>query len=289
MNIKPPPFSNIDNPDRKKMEDSGGYFPSLEEAKIYSEGVTNLHYHKAKNRTVNHLMKHVNLPPSPTVLDFGIGDGDIIKRIDLKTPKIIGIDISNHMCDIARENLKEYEFQSFVGSVNQLENIENETVDLVLVIHALGYLTKKEEISFYQHMNRILKKNGYLLILTGNELLDLFALNSGTAEFFNTHFEQNDASTLLKEGTVKRWKQAPRKNPFNYREELKSFDLKEIAQCFSNWHKMIPAIANKQFKDDLFKAQNFARDYDFDPMSLDPKDYWKAYFRCSVYGSLSQK
>ena len=288
--IKPPPFIDLNNPNRKKFEDSSGYFPSMEEALIYSEGAKKNPYHEAKVTSINHLMKQVKiLSPSPRVLDFGIGDGNIFNKIDFKNPKIIGIDISDHMCQIAKKNLHHLDIKTYTGNADQLTYIKNETVNIGLVINTLGYLTKKEEVLFFNHMNRILKKDGNLIIITGNELFDLFALNSGTSEFFKRNFNQPEAHKLLKEGKASRFKNAPRKNPFNFKEELKSYGFKEIAQSFSNWHVEFPSTSNKKSRGNFLEARNISRNYDFDPMTLPPFDLWKAYFRCSVFGSLSQK
>ena len=51
-----------------------------------------------------------------------------------------------------------------------------------------GYLSNSALDDFISEQQRVLKEGGYLLIMYGNELFDMFALNSGTVNFFEKYF-----------------------------------------------------------------------------------------------------
>jgi SAM-dependent methyltransferase len=193
------------------------------------------------------------------------------------------------MIDIAMNTLKKYDFHGYCGSVEIIRKIKTGSVDLILCLNVLGYLSKREQDLFFKESQRVLKRGGHLLIMTGNELFDLFALNAGTAEFFEKNFLQPMAIELLQQGKSKRFKNADRRNPLNFKAELKLFGLLEVGQSFSQWHKKIPALANIEFNGDLLSARSASRDHSINANDLLSKDEWKRLFCCSMFASLSVK
>jgi SAM-dependent methyltransferase len=289
--LPPPPHQSLENPNWKSLEDWGGYFPDVKSAMLYAEGVATSEYHKDRLRALKYIiLTYLNGSSVETVLDYGVGDGGEFQQLNLKTKKIIGIDISPHMIEIAVGALAlKYEFEGYVGSTETIKQVKSESVDLVLCLNVLGYLNTNEQDSFFKESNRVLKRGGHLLVMTGNELFDLFALNAGTAEFFKEHFFQLKVDSLLTEGKSDKFKNANRRNPLKFKEELKSYGLLEVAQSFSQWHKKIPALANIEFKGDLLAARAASRDHEIDPNVLSNEDKWKAFFCCSMFASLSMK
>jgi SAM-dependent methyltransferase len=224
-----------------------------------------------------------------TILDYGIADGGQFLELGLNAEKVIGIDTSSHMIDLSREKFAGLDFAGYVGSVEVIRQIDKDTVDLVLCINVLGYLTENEQELFFKETYRILRSGGFLVIMTGNELFDLFALNAGTADFFLRNFSQPFASRLLVESKSERFKNADRRNPLKFAVELEKFGFAEIAQTFSQWHKKIPAIANIEAGGDLIAAYEASRDHDLNPNSLPDVEKWKRFFCCSTFASLSRK
>ena len=200
--------------------------------------------------------------------------------------KIYGIDKSVPMLKLASDNLTNFDFSPILGGVEALASIADSTVDLALAIDVLGYLNESELDTFYNEMRRIVRPGGSLLIMYGNELFDMFALNSGTADFFMKHFNL-DVKGLLSEGESKRPQNAHRRNPLSFAAELLPYDFHEVAQSFSQWHAIPPGQGNRI--GDLSQARLAMRDHEFDPNTLVPIDLWKAYFRCSIFASLSVK
>ena len=157
-----------------------------------------------------------------------------------------------------------------------------------MAIDVIGYLNEDEGKRFFQQAFRLLKSGGYLIIMTGNELFDLFALNSGTVDFFSKNFRQN-VTDLLTEGQADRFANAHRKNPLNFKYELAHFGFKEIDLAFSQFHHSVPALINRASGGDLARARLQMRDHSVDPNAWPESDRWKALFNCSIFASLSQK
>jgi ubiquinone/menaquinone biosynthesis C-methylase UbiE len=286
----PPPHQNLNDPNWQKTQDWGGFFPSVAWAQEYAQGVATSKYHDDRLRALKHIIASIPANTTlSTILDYGIGDGGEFMKLGLKPKTIIGTDISPHMIDLAASALSQFEFQGHVGSANAMSNVASSSVDLVLCLNVLGYLTDSDQEIFFKETQRVLKSGGYLLVMTGNELFDLFALNAGTAEFFEHNFSQPFADKLLIEGKALRFKNADRRNPLKFVEELSSHGFKEVSKSFSQWHKKIPALANIEFKGDLLAARSASRDHDFDPNNMPKHDRWKALFCCSIFASLSIK
>ena len=267
--------------------DDGGDFPDLASAKAYINGntQTNPEYHADRQRALSFLLRQI--PAPKRIIDFGVGDGMYISQfIDpLSVDKVLGIDLSKWMVELASQKLKAFPFQGVRGGVDALANVDGQ-FDLGLAIDVLGYLNAEDLNIFYTEMARLIRPNGYLIEMNGNELFDMFALNSGTSTFFNKHFEL-DVSELLAEGHSRRPQNAARKNPLSYSAEIEPYGFKEIAQAYSQWHKTPPGIGNRIA--DLSEARLTMRDHTFDPNTLPAKERWKAMFRSSIVASLSTR
>ena len=302
-NIPAPPHVDLNVKDFKKKADWGGYFPTVEDSKWYAKQIANdKHgYHFDRLRAIMYLLSPIlspkdsdhfkakSLPDLPTVLDFGIGDGGMLLNLEIIAGKVIGVDISEHMINLAENSLAEFSFEGHVGSAEALKNVASKSVDLGICLNAFGYLSKEDQGLFFSEMKRIIKPNGYLIITLGIELFDLFALNSGTVEFFERNFTKTDVSDLLVHSRDERLVNASRRNPLNFRHELNSFGFNEVNQTFSQWHKKPPPIAAKEFNGDLQKARRGMRDYSIDPNTISLEHRWKANFLCSMFISLGKR
>lgn len=286
--LPPPPHMDLSDPNHFSNQDSGGFFPTPEDARRYELGVKTSDYHADRVRALKRLIDRID-GPIFSVLDFGVGDGGATETLGIKPTKITGIDISDSMVRLAESNLSKYSFNGKVGSVEQIGSVASDSIDLVLCLNVLGYLTREDQELFFKESSRVLKRDGCLLLMTGNELFDLFALNSGTAEFFQKHFNQADVSQLLSQGKSTRFKNADRRNPLSFAAEMKEYNFYELDQAFSSWHKLIPAVANLRWSGDLRTARAQSRDHSLDPNSLPNIDAWKRVFCCSIFASLLRK
>lgn len=186
----------------------------------------------------------------------------------------------------ADENVS-VELKTFIlGGVETLASISADSMDLVLAMNVLGYLSQEEEREFWIHTRRILKKDGFVLILVGNKLFDLYALNSGTAEFFEEEFGVHNADTLLRYSDSDRFKNARRHNPLELKDSLEEYGLSLIKASYSQWHESPPILLEIEEGLDLGTARIKARKNQLDPNSLSADQRWRAYFQCSLVGLL---
>lgn len=268
--------------------DNAGNFPTLESARAYVAGSkhsnTSADYHSDRIRALRLLLR--DLPKASSVLDFGCGDGMYIRELCGKPKQIVGIDISGPMIQLATENLRDLGFIGHVGGVEALQGISG-SFDLAFAIDVLGYLEPSDLDTFYKEVARLLRPGGHLVVMYGNELFDMFALNAGTAAFFQKHFSL-DVAELLIEGRSAQYKPANRKNPLSFGAEIAPYGLREINQAFSQWHRLPPGLGNRG-KGDLSAARLDMRDHGFDPNQLAPAERWKAAFRSSIFASLSTR
>lgn len=192
------------------------------------------------------------------------------------------------MLDVARTVLARGQLRAYLGSVDKMLDVEDSSVDLVLCINTLGYLDEVEQQRFFEQCGRVLREAGNFIIMTGNELLDFFALNSGTAQFFERNFGV-DVSGLLTQGKDERWLNASRANPLAFKSLLAVHGFREVGQAFSQWHSLPPGLALLDAAGDVVEARNAARGHSVDAAVLPEGVRWQALFRCSMFASLSVK
>lgn len=279
--------------DAKPVGDNAGYFESVESVEAYREGsnaTTPPSYHRDRMRALRLLVDKMDLPGTFKVIDFGCGDGMYFKDFfaDYATGrvgKIVGVDISSPMIELAGQTLADFPFEGNVGGAASMRGID-EQFDVGLAIDVLGYLDEDELDVFFTEMARLIRPGGYLIVMYGNELFDMFALNSGTARFFKKHFDV-DAEALLTEGAASQYEPVRRKNPLSFGAEIAPYGFEEVSQAFSQWHRVPPAIGNRA--GDLAAARLEMRNHTFDPNGLQPTERWKALVRSSIFASLSRK
>lgn len=266
-------------------QDIAGTFKSIQEAEAYSQGKapnTSPKYHKDRVRCLSNLMKKIMVKPI-RVLDFGCGDGLYSEEIGLLECEFTGIDLSESMISLASERFsKNNKFVGIVGGVEALSEL-NGTYDLILAIDVIAYLKDEDEEEFYRQSYNLLRKGGSLIVMTGNELFDMFALNSGTVDFFRENFNQ-DISSLLVESGSPRFKNTKRKNPLSFGDIVSKYGFETRDIAFSQYHRIVPAKSNRDSDFDLEKARLAMRDHDFDPNNRSDRDFWKSYFECSIFG-----
>jgi len=129
---------------------------------------------KIKNRALNNDdERHFNLkwpklkkylPKQGTIVDFGCGDGEILKKMQTINPnaKYIGLDVSRFALDKASSKLPDVEFHQIIdgGSFP----VENGSVDFIFSSEVIEHIYDSKNA--FLEMNRILRPNGRILLTT---------------------------------------------------------------------------------------------------------------------------
>lgn len=108
-----------------------------------------------------------NIKAGETVVDLGSGagfDAFIVAPIVTKTGKVIGIDLSDDMLDLARRNAKkgDYDYVEFVkGDIEDLP-LSDEIADHIISNCVINLSLNKDKV--YKEAFRVLKKGGRLSI-----------------------------------------------------------------------------------------------------------------------------
>lgn len=109
--------------------------------------------------------------PSGLILDLGYGSGKVEAMIFERMPgaRVVGIDSSPAMADLARERLRGYEgrFTPVLGDLAQIADIELPAgpFDAVIAIQSLHHLTPEAMQAVYTDISRRLRPQGVFLLL----------------------------------------------------------------------------------------------------------------------------
>jgi len=106
---------------------------------------------------------------SDSVIDFGCGSGTLLFRsLILGTKNVIGIDISPNAVELANQTSKANEMEnrtSFkLGSIELLKKIKTDSLDAGISSNTVDNILPEHAIFVIKELNRILKKDGKLLI-----------------------------------------------------------------------------------------------------------------------------
>lgn len=110
------------------------------------------------------------IPEGGEVLDLGCGTGEPFDRYmadegyDVK-----GVDLVEKHVHAARERVSEAEF--IQGDFFDVDP-ENERFDAVVSFYAVFHLPRERHLELFEHMNKLLRDEGVLLITVGGEEMD---------------------------------------------------------------------------------------------------------------------
>lgn len=112
---------------------------------------------------INTLLKNVGINTDDKVLDVGCGTGRITSLLhNLTNQKIIGIDISDKMIEIAKEKYKDKNFVTFISD-DFYNHIFEEKFDKIIIYNAYPHFMDKNK--FNDALYRNLKTDGEFAIL----------------------------------------------------------------------------------------------------------------------------
>lgn len=224
-------------------------------------------YHEHRLSVVRSL-----LPKDPkTVLDFGCGDG--VMLANFPHSKCIGIEPDAGLLASAKRQFPSATLMR--GTVQSMADIEPSSVDLLLCLNVLAYMTDTEDRLFYEQTSRVVRTGGSLVVTHSNELFDLFSLNSYTVDFFRRYFGCDPSSMLTHADKPTQATYNIRENPLTYATKLAKYGFIEDRQAFINFHEQPPLLGkdDSKLRDTLSVADQ----------------QWTLMFRCSTFASRSRK
>ena len=153
-------------------------------AKIYQDKFMNLDLY---NDTYDLFLDEIN--PNSSVLEIGCGPGNITRYLLAKnaTLKIKGIDISNNMVELAKNNNPLAEFE--IMDSRKIDSL-NDKFDAIICGFCIPYLSKSDNTKLINDCKNLLNDSGilYLSFVAGDyENSDFISGSSGDRTFFYFH------------------------------------------------------------------------------------------------------
>ena len=239
-------------------------------------------YHVMRTNFIRRLLPEF----ANTVIDFGSGEGAFTNLLIEKSlaKKVYAIDPSPVLTEVARKNasLTNNPNVSIIqGDVHELKKFENSSIDLIIALNVLAYMSTDEEKVFYEESNRILAKNGHLLVTHSNELFDLFTLNNLTIDFFQKNFKVDVKELIDIKGIQKIETYKIRENPLSYARKLLNMGFQQIRLDFFHYHCNLPRNEDSPARNKIIpQHEERSVNSDFD---------WTNFFQSSTFGVLARK
>lgn len=232
------------------------------EGSDYHDAIENA-YHRHRLGVVRSLIETQPM----AVLDFGCGDG--VMLAGFPGARLIGIEPDSGLVEQARQRAPRAPLMH--GGVERMAEVPEASVDLVLCLNVLAYMTDAEDRAFYEHAQRVLHSGGTLIVTHSNELFDLFSLNAYTVDFFQRYFGCDPSAMLKHPDKPNTATYNIRENPLTYHSKLERYGFREDKQAFINLHEQPPLMGKS------------------DEMRDTLRDDWTLMFRCSTFASRSHK
>ena len=142
---------------------------NLDDIENVYDNIANKEYEKTikyRNRLDRFKVVFEYLPrTADIVIDLGCGTGVCIDAmISNKINKIIGVDISKKMLNVANERFKQYKNIEFIKSDFISLNFKNDSFDMITISNATRFIPKDYEDIFLKKLKNWIKKDGYLIV-----------------------------------------------------------------------------------------------------------------------------
>lgn len=131
------------------------------------------------------------------ILDIGCGSGVPIDKFLLgKGFKVTGIDISEEMVRLAKENLPTGRFM--VKDMTEIDFSEN-SLDAIVSFYAIFHIPREEHLPLLKKLHALLKIDGYLLITMGSSDWEGIEDDFHGAKMFWSHYDKDKNVGLVKQ------------------------------------------------------------------------------------------
>ena len=117
------------------------------------------------SRTLALLRTWASIPPQAAVLDIGCGTGEFERLVLSEQPeqRMVGVDLSVKMLEIAREKCQAYPNVTFCTATSSALPFPDHSFDMVVSASALHYFDQPE-VSL-REMRRVLRPDGSVVIM----------------------------------------------------------------------------------------------------------------------------
>jgi SAM-dependent methyltransferase len=123
----------------------------------YAKRMASDPYHQNRLAMALRLLKRaVPVLRDKIVFDFGCGEGTFMRILAAEGATVAGSDPSQTLIDIAPE-------QAVVGSVETLEALADNSIDILIVLNVLGYVRPQEIGRFWRTVERVVRPGGHML------------------------------------------------------------------------------------------------------------------------------
>lgn len=129
------------------------------------------------------------------VLDIGCWTGQFERLAIGVVKKIIGIDPAGNAIKYAKAHIPKASF--FIGSANRL-SFEKNVFDVVVLLDVIEHVLPGTEEDCFKEINRVLKRNGRLILATPNKHLLSILLDPAFFILGHRHYSINDLEIKLK-------------------------------------------------------------------------------------------
>ena len=143
-----------------------------------------------------------SLPPNPTVLDVGCGDGKrALARMD--GARAVGLDFSRRQLDLARRNVPGAALVQ--GDMVALP-LADDSVDGITAYHAVFHVDREEHPEVYREFARVLRPGGRALMTVGTSAYQTVRSGwMGGRMFFSTPGRDRTLAQLREAGFELAW------------------------------------------------------------------------------------
>lgn len=136
------------------------------------------------------------LPPEATVLDAGCGAGVPVTQFLCERFRVIGIDLSDEQLRLARRNVPRATFLHH----DMLDlAFAPQSFNAITCFCALIHVPREQHARVLANFHRVLKSNGYLLLITGNEDFLDDVDNFFGAEMYWSHYDRVTSLQMIRE------------------------------------------------------------------------------------------
>ena len=143
-----------------------------------------------------------DLPPEPTVLDVGCGDGErTLARLD--GARAVGLDFSRRGLELAQQNVPEAALAQ--GDMVDIP-LADGTVDGVTAYHAVFHVDRDRHADVYREFARVLRPGGRVLMTVGTSAYQQVRSGwMGGRMFFSTPGRERTLAQLREAGLELAW------------------------------------------------------------------------------------